>query len=70
MSPLLIALLPLIQQGIPEVVGLIKSLMGLKKKYPALTDEQIHAVVVAATAENEAGFDDLMARIAADQPKP
>jgi hypothetical protein len=53
--------------AIPEVASLIKSLLALKKKYPALTTDQINAAVLSITGEADAAFDDVLAKIAADQ---
>ena len=53
--------------AIPEVVSLVKAIAALRQKYPALTAEQINAAVASITAEADTAFDDVLAKIAADQ---
>ena len=53
--------------AIPEVVALVKALAALRKKYPAMTADQINAAVASITAEADTAFDDVLAKIAADQ---
>ena len=52
---------------IPELPGVIVGLLGLLKKYPALTPEMIVALAVEITAQADAGFDSAMAKMVADQ---
>jgi hypothetical protein len=54
---------------VPEVRALITALIGLRKKYPQLTPEEIQKVIADITAQADTAFDDVLARIAADQPK-
>lgn len=56
--------------AIPEVVALIKAIAALRKKYPAMTADQINAAVAAITVESDTAFDDVLAKIAADQAAP
>jgi len=51
----------------PEAVNLIKALLALRKKYPALNPADILAAVGTITAEADTAFDDVLAKIAADQ---
>ena len=51
----------------PEVVALIQAVIGLQKKYPGLTADQINAAVASITAQADVAFDDVLAKIAADQ---
>jgi hypothetical protein len=53
--------------AIPEVAALVKALLGLRKKYPALTPADLAAAVASITAEADTAFDDVLARIEADQ---
>ena len=53
--------------AIPEVVALIKAIAALRKKYPAMTAEQVNAAVASITLEADTAFDDVLAKIAADQ---
>ena len=53
--------------AIPEVVALIKAIAALRKKYPAMTPDQINAAVASITIEADTAFDDVLAKIAADQ---
>jgi hypothetical protein len=53
--------------AIPEVAALIKALLALRKTYPALTAAEIQAAVASITAEADTAFDDVLAKIAADQ---
>jgi uncharacterized protein YpuA (DUF1002 family) len=54
-------------QAEPLAVTAIKALIGLFKKYPALTPEQISQAVTQAANSADAAFDDVLAKIAADQ---
>lgn len=53
--------------AIPEVAALVKALLALRKKYPALTADQVNAAVASITAESDTAFDAALAAIAADQ---
>jgi hypothetical protein len=53
--------------AIPEVVALVKAIAALRKKYPAMTADQINAAVASITAEADTAFDDVLAKIAADK---
>ena len=53
--------------AIPEVVALVKAIAALRKKYPAMTADQINAAVATITVEADTAFDDVLAKIAADQ---
>ena len=53
--------------AIPEIAALVKAVLALKKKYPALTPDQINAVVANVTLTGDAAFNDALAKIAADQ---
>ncbi len=56
---------------IPEVGAIISAIQALRKKYPALTPSQIQAMITDITSQADTAFDDVLARIAADQaPKP
>ncbi len=56
-------------QAEPLAVAAIKALIGLFKKYPTLTPEQLSQAVTAAATSADAAFDDVLAKIAADQAK-
>jgi hypothetical protein len=51
----------------PEVIAFVKSLIALKKKYPAMSTADIQVAVASITAEADTAFDDTLAKIAADQ---
>lgn len=51
----------------PAVAGLISSVMALRTKYPALTADQIVAMVQSITATNDIAANDALAAIAADK---
>ena len=53
--------------AIPEVVDLVKAIAALRKKYPAMTADQINAAVASITAVADTAFDDVLAKIAADK---
>jgi hypothetical protein len=53
--------------AIPEVAALVKALLGLRKKYPTLTAADLAAAVASITAEADTAFDDVLARIEADE---
>ena len=53
--------------AIPEVAALVKALMSLRKKYPSLNPADILAAIGTITAEADTAFDDVLAKIAADQ---
>ena len=53
--------------AIPEIAALVKAVLALKKKYPALTPDQINAVVANVTLTGDTAFNDALAKIAADQ---
>jgi hypothetical protein len=53
--------------AIPEVVNLVKAIISLKKKYPALSSADINAAVLSITEQADTAFDDVLAKIAADQ---
>ncbi len=53
--------------AIPEVAALIKALIALRTKYPALTPADINAAVASITGQAETAFDDVLAKIAADE---
>ncbi len=52
---------------IPEVAAVVQAIRNLGKKYPTLTAEQIMAIVADQTAQAETAFDDVLAKIKADQ---
>jgi hypothetical protein len=51
----------------PEVIAFIQSLLNLKKKYPAMNTADLQAAVASITATADIAFDDVLAKIAADQ---
>jgi hypothetical protein len=51
----------------PEVINLVKAIAALRKKYPALTADQINAAIVSVTSQADTAFDDVLQKIAADQ---
>lgn len=51
----------------PEVIAFIQSLVALKKKYPAMSTADLQAAVASITIEADTAFDDVLAKIAADQ---
>lgn len=51
----------------PELIALIKSILALRTKYPGLTADQINAMIAQITAQADAEFDAVLAKIAADQ---
>ena len=51
----------------PELVALIKSILALRTKYPALTADQIITLVQQSTSAADAEFTSVLAKIAADQ---
>jgi hypothetical protein len=53
--------------AVPEVIAIVKAIQGLKRKYPALTADQINAAVLSITAQADTAFDDVLGKIAADQ---
>jgi len=53
--------------AIPEVAALLRALLNLRKKYPALTPADLAAAVASITVEADTAFDDVLARIEADQ---
>lgn len=53
--------------AIPEVAALVKALLALKKKYPAMTAADIEAAIATITQQADTAFDDVLAKIAADQ---
>ena len=55
--------------AVPEVVALVKAIAALRKKYPALTPEEVNAAVASITSQADTAFDDVLAKIAADQAK-
>ena len=54
-------------QAEPLAVAAVKALIGLFKKYPSMTPEQITQAVQQAATAADAAFDDVLAKIAADQ---
>jgi len=56
-------------QAEPELLALIQSIRSLVKKYPALTTDQITALVEQAMGPADQEFDAVLAKIAADQGK-
>jgi len=52
---------------IPEIGSIIAAIQALRKKYPALTPAEIQAIITDVTAQADTAFDDVLARIAADQ---
>ena len=67
MNPSENAWLTVAAAAIPEVANFITALLALRKKYPQLTDAQIQATVATITSQADAAFDDVLAKIAADQ---
>jgi hypothetical protein len=53
--------------AIPEVAALVKALLALKKKYPTMTAADIEAAVKSITQQSDTAFDDVLAKIQADQ---
>lgn len=53
--------------AIPEVAALVQAILGLRKKYPQMTAADILAAVASITLEADTAFDDVLAKIAADQ---
>lgn len=52
---------------IPEVRAVVAAIAALRKKYPSLTPAEITAIVQDVTGQADTAFDDVLARIAADQ---
>lgn len=52
---------------IPEVKAVVAAIAALRKKYPTLTPAEIAAIVQDVTGQADTAFDDVLARIAADQ---
>lgn len=53
--------------GIPEVAALIKAVLAFRKKYPGISPADIAAVVSSVTDQADTAFDDVLAKIDADQ---
>lgn len=53
---------------IPELLGIVTSILNLRKKYSQLTAEQIAAVLVDVTGQADSAFDRVIARAAAVTP--
>lgn len=53
----------------PMGVLALKALINLFKKHPNLNPEQVAQAMTQAATSADAGFDDLIARIEADQAK-
>ena len=51
----------------PEVIAFIQSLLALKKKYPTMSTADLQAAVASITTQSDLAFDDVLAKIAADQ---
>ena len=64
------AILPIVLALVPEVPALITALSNLRKKYPAMTDAQVTALVAAITQQADTAFDQVLAEIAADHAAP
>lgn len=54
---------------IPEIGSIIAAIQALRKKYPTLTPAEIQAIITDVTGQADTAFDDVLARIAADQAK-
>jgi hypothetical protein len=52
---------------VPEIPGVVAGIIGLLKKYPALTPEMIVALVAQITTQGDTAFDAALAKIAVDQ---
>lgn len=63
------ALLAIIAQLIPEIPLLISSIVNLRKKYPALSADQIQTIIASVTSQADTAFDDVLAKIEADKAK-
>lgn len=63
------ALLAIIASIVPELPALVQSIASLRKKYPALTPEQIQALVADITTHADSAFDDVLAKIEGDKAK-
>ena len=61
------AALAIILNLIPQVPALIAAIRNLRKQYPAMTQAEILALVSEITAQSDTAFDDVLAKIAADQ---
>jgi hypothetical protein len=70
MAAAVIPWLQIATTAIPEVAALVQSVLALRKKYPALTPDQITAIVAQTAAPADAEFDAVLAKIAADQKVP
>ena len=53
--------------GIPEVAALIKAVLAFRKQYPGISPADIVAVVSSVTEQADTAFDDVLAKIEADQ---
>jgi hypothetical protein len=53
--------------GIPEVAALIKAVFAFRKKYPGIPPADILNVVISVTEQADTAFDDVLAKIEADQ---
>jgi hypothetical protein len=51
----------------PEVIAFIQALIGLKKKYPTMSTADLQVVVASITSQADTAFDDVLAKIAADE---
>ena len=63
------AVLAIILNLIPEIPALISAITRLRKQYPLMTPAQIQLLVSDITGQADTAFDDVLAKIAADQQK-
>ncbi len=61
------AILAIALQLVPEIPALIAAIRGIRKKYPQLTPAEIQQIVAEVTTQADTAFDDILAKIAADQ---
>lgn len=64
------AILPIILNLVPEIPALIAAVTNLRKKYPQMTPAEIQQLVASVTTQADTAFDDVLAKVAADQVKP
>ena len=53
--------------ALPYIPALVADIIGLFKKYPQMTKDQLTAFVVATSQQGDAAWNDVLAAIAEDQ---
>jgi len=67
MNPTVTLLLGVANAAMPGIIALVADIKALFKKYPAMTPEQIAAVVKELTGSSDAAFDAFIAEVQSDQ---